>query len=152
MKFNRTTCRHLPSKKGLSPVLIRVTYNGKRLNIYTGISCDENRWDKKRNCLKQGSKINGFEYNVLNEQIRQQEAFIDDYFNMYGYATHKVKVPNIGSRPEWNYVKTIGCSIYGELPSDDARAIEGIFDRGIRFWKTPAHIGNYGYNNSPTSP
>lgn len=79
-------------------------------------------------------------------------TIIDDYFNMYGYATHKVKVPNIGSRPEWNYVKTIGCSIYGELPSDDARAIEGIFDRGIRFWKNPAHIGNYSYDNSPTSP
>ena len=78
-------------------------------------------------------------------------TIIDDYFNMYGYATHKVKVPNIGSRPEWNYVKTIGCSIYGELPSDDARAIEGIFDRGIRFWKNPAHIGNYSYNNSPTT-
>ena len=78
-------------------------------------------------------------------------TIIDDYFNMYGYATHKVKVPNIGSRPEWNYVKTIGCSIYGELPSDDARAIEGIFDRGIRFWKTPSHIGNYGYDNSPSA-
>lgn len=77
-------------------------------------------------------------------------TIIDDYFNMYGYATHKVKVPNVGSRPEWNYVKTIGCAIFGELPADDAKQIEAIFDRGIRFWKNPAHIGNYSYDNSPT--
>ena len=103
MKYNRTTCRLVPSKDGLSPVLIRVTYNGKRLNLYTGISCDKDRWDKKRNCIKQGSKINGFEYNVLNEQIRQQEAFVDDYFNSSAFRSQPTSLADLKERHDYKY-------------------------------------------------
>ena len=79
-------------------------------------------------------------------------TIIDDYFSMYGYACHKVKIPNTHSRPEWNYVKTVGCKIYGGVPSDDAVEIEKIYDSGIRFWKNPDHIGVYTYDNSPVTP
>ena len=91
-------------------------------------------------------------FGIMHKYITREFAtIIDDYFNMYGYACHRVKVPNIGSRPEWNYVKTVGCKIQGELPASHAKAIEGIFDTGIRFWHNPAHIGNYSYDNSPVS-
>lgn len=76
-------------------------------------------------------------------------TIIDDYFDMYGYATKKVKIPNRSSRPEWNFVKTIGCQIHGSLPSDDIKAIEDIYDKGIRFWKNPFHVGDYSLDNSP---
>lgn len=108
MKYNRTTCRLIPSKDGLSPVLIRVTYNGKRLNLYTGISCDKDRWDKKRNCIKQGSKINGFEYNVLNEQIRQQEAFVDDYFNSSAFRSQPTSLADLKERHDYKYKRSEG--------------------------------------------
>lgn len=76
-------------------------------------------------------------------------SIIDDYFNLYGYACRQVKYPNRSSRPEWNYVKTIGCKIRSGIPSDDATAIEKLYDVGIRFWKNPAHVGNYTFDNSP---
>lgn len=89
-------------------------------------------------------------YTVINKHITEEYAtIIDDYFTMYGYACKRVKVPNRSSRPEWNYVKTIGCKIRGSMPSDDAVAIEKIYDNGIRFWKNPGHIGNYTFDNSP---
>lgn len=93
----------------------------------------------------------------MNKHITPEFAtIIDDYFTMFGYATNKVKVPNRNVRPEWNYIKTIGCKIQGinsgsgGLPADDADEIEGIYNRGVRFWTNPAHIGDYSYSNAPT--
>lgn len=89
-------------------------------------------------------------YMFLHKQITKEFAeIIDDYFDMYGYATHKVKVPNRNSRPHWNYVKTIGCNLVASLPADDTRKICNIYDNGITFWKKGANVGNYSLNNAP---
>lgn len=74
---------------------------------------------------------------------------IDDFFTMYGYATKRVKVPNISSRPVFNYVKTQGCTIYGDIPAPYALEIQERFNSGVRFWKT-TDVGNYSLNNSPS--
>ena len=74
---------------------------------------------------------------------------LDSYFDMFGYAVKQHGVPNMNARPNWTYVKTIGCSVGGDLPADDATAIETIFDKGIRFWKNHNNIGNYSLNNAP---
>ena len=75
---------------------------------------------------------------------------IDDYFNMYGYAVKRVKHPNFSSRPHWNYVKTVGCYLIGDVPADDAKKLCSIYDHGITFWKNGDEIGNYSLDNSPT--
>lgn len=75
---------------------------------------------------------------------------IDDYFDMYGYATRRVKVPNRSARPHWNYVKTNGCVLIGNAPADDVRKICGIYDNGITFWKSASEVGNYSLDNSPS--
>lgn len=72
---------------------------------------------------------------------------IDEFFTMYGYATNRVKVPNRSARPRWNYVKTSGCVVTGSVPADDMRAICGIYDRGITFWKRGTEVGNYSLSN-----
>lgn len=73
---------------------------------------------------------------------------IDDYFTVYGYATKRCKKPNRNSRPHWNYVKTVGCTITGSVPADDMRKICSIYDNGITFWKNGAEVGNYNLDNS----
>lgn len=84
-------------------------------------------------------------------KIRREFAeIIDGYFNMYGYATHKVKIPNTNSRPHWNYVKTVGCVLTGSLPADDVAKICSIYDRGITFWKYGSEVGKYSLDNRPT--
>lgn len=80
-----------------------------------------------------------YELNV----IRADAERIDDFFSLYGYATNKIKVPNINGRPQWNYVQTQGCSIAGNVPATIRTAIEQIFDSGIRFWNNGDNIGNY---------
>lgn len=74
---------------------------------------------------------------------------LDDYFDMFGYAVKQKNVPNMNARPHWTYVKTIGCIVHGDLPSEHSRKIEEIFDKGVRFWKNINEIGNYSLNNKP---
>lgn len=74
---------------------------------------------------------------------------IDDYFQMFGYACKRVKVPNINSRPRFNYVKTQGCTIYGNIPAEYAYEIQERFNNGVRFWKGSAEIGDYTTSNAP---
>ena len=80
--------------------------------------------------------------------IRAQNARrIDDFLSMYGYATEKVKVPNTSGRRSWNYVKTKGARIGGNIPGSVADKICAILDRGITFWHPSATIGDYTQNN-----
>lgn len=82
----------------------------------------------------------------------QMAKIIDDFFDKYGYATNEVKVPNIHNRPAWNYVKTIGSNVDGNIPADDKRIIDANFDKGITFWHNPAKVDDYSQNNAPVSP
>ena len=88
---------------------------------------------------------------IMKNRIREEYArVIDDYFSAFGYATKRLKHPNCSSRPHWNYVKTIGCTITGSVPCDDMAAICSIYDNGITFWKNGAEVGNYSLDNSPS--
>ena len=76
--------------------------------------------------------------------IRNEYAkIIDDYFQMYGYKVNRVDVPDLNSRLKWNYIKTIDCNIFGNIPNNDLSKIRQNFDRGITFW----HDDLIGYYN-----
>ena len=62
---------------------------------------------------------------------------LDEFFDLYGYKTNRVKVPNISSRAHWNYIKTVGLNMEADIPEESAKAIIDIFENGIRFWKDP---------------
>lgn len=87
------------------------------------------------------------------KHIRPEYAeIIDNFFDMYGYAVHKRGIPNLSARPCYTFVKTIDCSMDGNVPVEDLREIEKIFNKGIRFWRTTATFGNFDYrinNNAP---
>ena len=91
------------------------------------------------------------DYAFMNKHITPEFAeIIDGYFSLYGYATHKVKVPNRAVRPYWTYTKTVGCVITGSIPCDDANKICGIYDKGITFWRSGANVGKYHLDNRPS--
>ena len=80
--------------------------------------------------------------------IKNQSArIIDDFFDMFGYATHRVKMPNIYGRRNWNYVKTQGCYIEADIPQVDLAEIKSMFDKGVTFWHNPATFADYSQNN-----
>lgn len=82
---------------------------------------------------------------------KEYAKMIDDYFNLYGYAIKRVQTPEICTRENWTYIKTIGCHVYGKFCNDDKKKIERIFDNGITFWVNGDSIGNYYLSNKPKS-
>ena len=83
-------------------------------------------------------------FSFYRKRIKEEYAkIIDAYFDMYGYKVNMVGVPNRNARPCYTFIKTIGCAVDGALPADDAKAIQAIFDKGIRFWKSSATFGVY---------
>ena len=72
---------------------------------------------------------------------------IDDYFSAYGYKVNAYKTPNVTGRRNWNYVKTIGCNIDGDIPQEDLNILKGMFNKGVTFWHNPANMYNYDANN-----
>lgn len=92
-----------------------------------------------------------FDYSTYYMCVKPEYAeIVDKFFDMFGYNTCTVKVPNTHSRPHWNYVKTIGCEIQGFLPQEAANVIKAVYDRGVTFWKNGDEVGNYTLDNSPT--
>lgn len=89
-------------------------------------------------------------YHYYIKHIRPEYVSrIDDYFNVFGYATGRVKVPNRNVRPHWTYTKTVGCIIHGVVPAADQDIISKIYDNGITFWRRGDEIGNYSLDNRP---
>lgn len=88
-------------------------------------------------------------FTVATKCITPQIArSIDDYFDKFGYATHRVKTPNRNVRPHWTFTKTVACTIKGSVPADDANKICSIYNNGVTFWKNGAEVGNYSLDNS----
>lgn len=91
-------------------------------------------------------------YKVYYTRIRPEFAeIIDNYFTCFGYATHRVKVPNTACRRWWNYVKTVGCTLSPatdtSVPADAEEQIQAIFDHGVTIWHDPTHMYDYTLNN-----
>lgn len=96
--------------------------------------------------VQAASRLKDFRF--YGAQIKAEYAkVIDDFFSMYGYATHRLKVPNITGRESWNYVKTIDSVIVGSVPFNDMAKIRSIFDSGITFWHGD-YVGDYSRRNS----
>ncbi len=88
-------------------------------------------------------------FRCYDVDINQQDArIIDEFFDKYGYAINKLKVPNISARRHWNYVKTKECEIFGNIPASIKASIISIFNSGITFWRNGDEIGNYSLDNT----
>jgi hypothetical protein len=87
-------------------------------------------------------------YTLYPRSIKYMQAKrLDDYFEMYGYKTLELKIPDLRSRQYWNYIKTINISIQGQMPEADRLRLCNIFDNGVTIWHDAYHFGDYSQNN-----
>ena len=91
-----------------------------------------------------------FGFRFYSVTCREEFAkIIDSYFDMFGYKINRVQVPDLKARQYYTYIKTKGATILGQMPSDSARKIREIFDRGVTFWnivaceQISATVGDY---------
>lgn len=87
-----------------------------------------------------------FQYQKMG--IKQEFARkIDAYFEMFGYKLCTVATPNITSRSNWNYIKTIEVNILGDIPEDDMQRLKDLFNGGFTVWHNPSTYLDYSQNN-----
>ena len=88
------------------------------------------------------------EARVYKMSIKDEYArIIDNYFSMYGYKINHIAVPYMNGRRNWNYIKTIGANIEGNIPEDDLNEIKSIFNNGVTIWHKASTYLDYSQNN-----
>lgn len=77
---------------------------------------------------------------------RQFAERIDQFFDVYGYATQRVKTPDRSSRPHVNYCKTRDAQFQGAVPADAMDRINRTWNQGI-WWFHDDEIGDFSIAN-----
>lgn len=115
---------------------------------------------EKQQLLPNSSALSSSNATLLGYELMDNDIFtryniksqfaerIDKYFDMYGYLTNTRKVPALNSRSNWNYIKTIGAIITGNIPQNDLQLIKNMFDNGITLWHTTSHFLDYSQSNN----
>lgn len=93
-----------------------------------------------------GRKDFCFEHKCITEEFAR---IIDDYFDRFGYAYHRLGTLSFRNRPEWTFIQTRACDIHGNFPQNVAKHLDAILNKGITFWVDARHVADYSYNNSP---
>lgn len=101
-----------------------------------------------------GSNATLLGYDIFHKNIFQTYTIkkqfaekIDKYFDMFGYQTNTVKIPNLNNRSNWNYIKTQGVNIHAYIPQNDLQIIKAMFDNGITLWHNPSTFLDYSQTN-----
>lgn len=89
---------------------------------------------------------NTFDFYVMS--IKNEYAkLLDEFFDMFGYKCHRVKVPAKAHRASYWYTKTTDANITGAIPQDDLQTIKDCYNRGITFWRTSTTFRDYSVAN-----
>lgn len=85
-------------KNGVGSVRIRVSCQGSRTDLYTGIILSTDKWNKKSGRVKQGCKVNKIPFNILNDTLLEMEDFLTEYFNGVHIRKDIVSLTDLKSR------------------------------------------------------
>lgn len=102
-KFRYHTVLSQPNSGGKCSVIIRVSFDNKRIILYSGITLLPKQWSSNKGRVKQGCIVDGYEYNVLNNQLNEQESFIEDYFNNSAYRSTPSSLSDLKERFNYKY-------------------------------------------------
>ena len=94
-------------------------------------------------CSNEMMGFTAYQMSVRSEYAR----IIDDYFTMYGYKVNSLKIPNIRGRRNWNFIRTIGANIEGDIPQSDIEELKQIFNAGVTLWHHTNTYLDYSQNN-----
>lgn len=83
------------------------------------------------------------------QRVSIREVFakkIDEFFSRYGYKVNRVGVPNIKSRPAFNFLRCTDAHVDGDIPNEDLLEIKAVLEHGVTFWHNH-DVGNYSLSN-----
>ena len=106
--------------------------------------------DSAKNGANQGDLLYASKrsFSIYKKCIKREYAkILDEYFDLFGYKTCRVKVPLSNHRQNWWYTKTLDVNIVGNVPNDELNKIKQAYNNGLTFWKNPANFLNYSVSN-----
>ena len=83
------------------------------------------------------------------QRVSIREVFakkIDEFFSRYGYKVNRFGVPNIKSRPAFNFLRCTDAHVDGDIPNEDLLEIKAVLEHGVTFWHNH-DVGNYNLAN-----
>jgi hypothetical protein len=84
---------------------------------------------------------------VIKKQITgEYRKKLTDFFKMFGYKINEVGNPAFKTRQHFNYIKTVGANIVGDIPQTDLEIIRSIFNNGVTLWHGD-WVGDYSLPN-----
>ena len=114
----------------------------KQHNMLSGVS--QGNLNSGDVCTSTGTNT----YHFYKMSVRNEFAkIIDDYFDKYGYKVNTLETPNIRTRRNWNFIKTIGFNLKGNIPQTEMEEIKAMFDSGVTVWHNANTIYDYNQNN-----
>ena len=88
-------------------------------------------------------------FTAYGKCIKQEYAkIIDNYLSMFGYKVNRVGKPHLHVRTYYDYIKTNGINIEGNIPESDLNQIINMFNNGVRFWHDTSKYLDFSVNNS----
>ncbi len=88
-----------------------------------------------------------YAYHICSK--KEYISIIDDYFSCFGYLVNEIKIPNLKSRPSFNYIQTENINISGTFPEKDKEKLCQIFNEGVTIWHNPKQFGDFNVANPP---
>ena len=79
---------------------------------------------------------------------------LDEYFELYGYATKRLKIPNTNNRPYWNYVEVENIHLVANtnnIPQAHINELKAIYQNGVTIWHDYNEMFDYSNNNHSTT-
>lgn len=74
---------------------------------------------------------------LIKKQIKPEyRRRLNDFFKAYGYASGQVKIPNLRSRQNWNYIEMRDANINGSCGTEALASIQQMYDNGVTLWHT----------------
>jgi hypothetical protein len=92
-----------------------------------------------------GNGITGL-YIIKKEITQEYRTKLEGFFKMYGYKVNLLKIPNLHTRQHFNFVKTVGANIHGDIPNEAISKLKAIFDKGITLWHVDS-VYDYSLSN-----
>lgn len=109
---------------------------------------NENAVEKQRQRMSDMTPLAvGIHINLIQKCLSSEQAkMVDDYFTKFGYATNEIKIPNLNSRPIFNYIEILEPNIYN-VPYEDVTEFKQIFNTGVTIWHNGNNYLNYSLEN-----
>ena len=128
---------------GIAGTVIDYTTNALSQQYKASIEADQLHGQTKGSA-NVASEVQGFYFahKIINESSAR---LIDSFFDRFGYAIKQITTISRKNRKYFTYIKTVGCTLHGGVPSEDEDLICKLHDAGITYWDSnqTSAIGNF---------